>query len=360
MACHCWTAPYDGETPSPETVLGDSDFISLTSSISSLTIEQSQSKSSDFLVNHPRGTDHQLGKTVATSNDSGIHEDGLDTHSQSDFGQKPIRDTFQLPSWLANNQPIPDELLAKRSFTTHSTYHYLDDDDEISEQQPSSFYAFSFIDLPDGQNEDAWSNHSSSAGSLSHTKIRDEIKTCVETLHTCLDQFREMNGELDGHHVNEEEIGSLLSELIDQVEKNREEESIESDLAVDYELLNEFWKRKFTLHEYLALLDQLIDSQRVKSSRKTGEELSNDILRLNEQIEQHRVNPSILIDQTNLDSNPIRLLSSSPSNHSFIPIIPTSTSMEISFFATNDLPHPLQSYVPSSNEKTADIGRWKR
>ena len=362
VACHCWSAPYDGETPSPETLLGESDFASLTSSISSLAIEQSQSKNSDFNVSLARDTNHQLGKTVATSNDSGIHEDGLDTHSQSEFGQKPIKDTFQLPSWLANNQPIPDELLAKRSFSTHSTYQYLDEDDETNEQQPSSFYAFSFIDPPHDRNEDTWSNHSSSAGSLLNTEIRDEIKTCVETLHSCLDQFREMNGEID-HHASEEpiddEIATLLNELIDQVENkvsHQDEESIESDLPLDYDLLNEFWKKKFTFQEYLTLLDQLFQNHRVKSSCKTGEELSNEILRFTE---QNRVNPLILIDQSNLDANSIYSLSSSPSNYSFLPLLPRSTSMDISFLATNELSNPTQSYVPSSNEKSADIGRCK-
>ena len=364
VACHCWSAPYDGETPSPETLLGESDFASLTSSISSLTIDQSQSKSSDLNLNLARDTTHQLGKTVATSNDSGIHEDGLDTNSQSELGQKPIKDTFQLPSWLANNQPIPDELLAKRSFSTHSTYQYLDEDDETNEQQPSSFYAFSFIDPPHGQNEDTWSNHSSSAGSLLNTEIRDEIKNCVETLHSCLDQFREMNGEID-HHASEEpideEIATLLNNLIDQVEnkanhRDEEEESIESDLPLDYDLLNEFWKKKFTFQEYLTLLDQLFQNRRVKSLCKTGEELSNEILRLTE---QNRVNPSIVIDQSNLDANPIYSLSSSPSNYSFLPPLPRSTSMDISFLATNELSNPTQSYVPSSNEKSADIGRCK-
>ncbi|CAF4719740.1 unnamed protein product, partial [Rotaria magnacalcarata] len=80
--------------------------------------------------------------------------------------------------WLANGEPIPDELLAKRSLNINSTYQNIDDDDDddddnIDPYRASSFYGFSFIELS-GSSEDSWSVHSSNTVSVVNTNIRDE------------------------------------------------------------------------------------------------------------------------------------------------------------------------------------------
>ncbi|CAF2691543.1 unnamed protein product [Rotaria sp. Silwood2] len=184
VACRCWTAPYDGETPSPDTIVEETDLISLASSISSLNIDNNNSKKSDYISNQQQSIN--LGKNVAISNDSGIHVDSLETNSQLGHRIKSTNESFQLPSWLVNNQPIPDELLVKHSMANRSIYHHEynnNDDDNIDYyHHPSAFYAFSFIDIS-GDNEDTWSINSSNTP---NTHIRDEIKTCVETLHNCL------------------------------------------------------------------------------------------------------------------------------------------------------------------------------
>ncbi len=132
---------------------------------------------------------------------------------------KSTADEFQLPSWLANGEPIPDELLAKRSFNTQSTYAPLDDDDgddDYDPYQPSSFYGFSFIDFSNN-NEDTWSIRSSNAPSIVNANIREEMKTCVETLNTCLNQFREMNEQFNTNESNEpldENIVAFVNDLI--------------------------------------------------------------------------------------------------------------------------------------------------
>jgi hypothetical protein len=46
---------------------------------------------------------------IAISNDSDIHEDGLDTNSQKDLRIKSTKNYFQLFSWLTYNQSLPDE-----------------------------------------------------------------------------------------------------------------------------------------------------------------------------------------------------------------------------------------------------------
>ncbi|CAF4605719.1 unnamed protein product, partial [Rotaria sp. Silwood2] len=234
VACRCWTVPYDGETPSPDTIIGDSDLISLSSSLSSIHIDNNNSKKSDLNPNNC-SSQKQSNKNVTASNDSGIHEDVLDTNSQTEILPiviKSTTDDFQLPSWLANGEPIPDELLAKRSLNIHSTYPHIDndDDDDIDPYQPSSFYGFSFIELS-GSSEDSWSIHSSNNLSIVNTNIRDEIKTCVETLNICLNQFRGMNEQLNNKETQEEideNVKILLNELIDEIENLSDKEEIQS------------------------------------------------------------------------------------------------------------------------------------
>ena len=163
-------------------------------------------KKSDVPPSNSKVSIH-LGKNVTASNDSGIHEDGLDNNSQSEILPSIVKsntEEFQLPSWLANGEPIPDELLAKRTFLSQTPHPPSDDDDDdLDPYQPSSFYGFSFIELS-GSSEDTWSIRSSNGPS---TNIRDEIKTCVETLNSCLNHFREMNEQFTQNQIEiEEEI----------------------------------------------------------------------------------------------------------------------------------------------------------
>ncbi|CAF3663299.1 unnamed protein product [Adineta steineri] len=376
VACRCWTAPYDGENPSPDTVIGDADLISLTSSLSSLNIDNNNSSKKSDLTPNNSTNPKQSTKNVTASNDSGIHEDGLDTNSQTEILPiitKSITDDFQLPSWLANGEPIPDELLAKRSLNTYSTYRHLDDDDddddEIDPYQPSSFYGFSFIDLPG--TEDTWSIRSSNTPSVTNAIIRDEIKTCVDTLNTCLDQFREMNEHLDNNtnEINEEineDIEILLNELIDQIENSFEKEEILTNtndfstvntILLDYNLLNELFTKKLTFNEYLLLLDRLIDNNILKLSSKTGDELSNEIIHLADEIESYRTMMST--DNTNdIDQNLIsisldnqyhqQLLSNTQSNYSVISFLQQSTSMDMSLLCANEFSSQIQSSLFTS------------
>jgi predicted RNA-binding protein Jag len=337
-------------------------LISLASSISSLNIDNN--KTSNPISNEKQSIN--VGINVAISNDSGIHEDSLETNLQIELKTKLTKDSFQLPSWLANNQPIPDELLAKRSIVNHSTYQfeYDDDDDDNDPYQSSSFYAFSFIDFAD-DNEDTSSINSTNTP---NTYIRDEIKTCVDTIHNCLNHFREMNEEID------ENIRDLLNELIDQIEysianeQSNETETI--DIIIDSNLLNELLTKKLTFSEYLILLDRLIDNKYIKISSKTSEELSNEILLLAEDIEQYRTiilkDHSNNIDNDNQDQS--HFLPNTQSNHSVISFLQQSTSMDMSLLATNDLSNQIQSTIfttsiqqaqqkSTTEEKLADIGR---
>ncbi|CAF1111726.1 unnamed protein product [Rotaria sordida] len=378
VACRCWTAPYDGETPSPDAIIEETDIISLASSISSFNIDNNETKKSDNITNQKVSIN--LGKNVAISNDSGIHVDSLETNSQIiKHRTKSTSDSFHLPSWLANNQPIPDELLMKHSMTNHrSIYHYEynnDDDDDDNNNidyyhHPSAFYAFSFIDFS-GDNEDTWSINSSN---IPNPHIRDEIKTCVETINNCLNNFREMN-EQTNENINED-IQNLLNELIDQIENSNEKQQINeielNNIILDYNLLNELFSKKLTFHEYLTLLDQLIDNKYIKISTKTGEDLSNEILLLGEQIEQYR---TIIITDYNhnidLDNQyHLQLLTNTQSNYSFMSFLQQSTSMDISILGINDLSNQMQSNLfttslqqqqsTTTNGKPADIGPFLR
>lgn len=370
LACQCWTAPYDGENPSTETVLSETDFLSLSSSFSSLTNDHNHSKSSDLTFT-PTVNSHSSSKTAVSSNDSGIQEDGLDPHDPMELREKSSQEKpFELPAWLANNQPIPDEVLAQRALNTASIYPFhsdqLDDDDEMNDYHPSSFYAFSFVDLNERNTDDTCSTHSSTFGST----INSEIRLCMETLQTCLNHFREMNEHIH-HPVDDEEIRQLLTELIDQVDTiigndteeipttmsidEEETESIDENFALNYDLLEEFWRRKFTFHEYLTLLDQLVDHQRLKYSSKSAEHLYHEILRLNEQIDQYRPNALPSSDLPSFDSS----------------LPNTITSMDMSFCIANDsstsniattcLNTTLSNiYTSINNEKPADIGKSDR
>ncbi|CAF1069854.1 unnamed protein product [Adineta ricciae] len=396
VACRCWTAPYDGENPSPDTVIPDADLISLASSLSSLNMDTNNCKKSDFILNNVANP-KQSTKNVTASNDSGIHEDGLDTNSQTEITPaitKSIGDDFQLPAWLANGEPIPDELLAKRSLNTQSTYRHINDDeddndDDIDPYQPSSFYGFSFIDLPGS--EDTWSIRSSNAPSIANGVIRDEIKTCVETLNSCLSQFREMNEQMHNHVIEEEvdeNVRILLNEMIDKIDNfvendgipNTDDLSTMNSVLLDYNIINELFSKKLTLNEYLSLLDRLIDNNVLKLSSKSGEELTNEIVHLANEIDHYRTKISTEssneMEQSllgiNLDNQyHQQLLSNTQSNYSVISFLQQSTSMDMSLLATNEYSSQIQSTLFTStvqqqqtstgpSAKMADVGPFLR
>ena len=252
----------------------------------------------------------------------------------------------------------------------HSTYQfeYDDDEEENDPRQSSSFYAFSFIDFAD-DNEDTWSINSTTTP---NTHIRDEMKTCVDTIHNCLNDFRAMNehsAEID------EAVRPLLNELLDRIENSlANEQSDETkiiDMQIDPNLLNELLIKKLTVQEYLILLDRLIPNIYLKFSSKTGEELSNEILSLAEDIEHYRTilltDHSNHFDGDNQDSS-LLLLRNTQSNHSVISFLQQSTSMDMSLLVTNDLSNLTQSTVfttstqqaqqkSTTDEKPTDIGR---
>jgi len=368
VACRCWTAPYDGENPSPDTIIGESDLISLASSLSSLNLDSKKSE-----LTPPNALNQKQSiKNVTASNDSGIHEDGLDSNSQTEIPSiviKSATDDFQLPSWLANNEPIPDELLAKRSLNTYSTYqpNLDDDDDDFDPYQPSSFYGFSFIDCS-GSSEDTWSIRSS----IINNNIREEMKNCVETLNTCLNQFREMNEQINSNEVIDDDVVRCLNELIDRIEK---EPSENSSISLDSNLLNELLTKKLTFNEYLFLLDRLIDNNILNLTSKTGEELSNEILYLADEIEHYKT----MINTENLDQNFLsvnldnqyhqQLLCNTQSNYSVISFLQQSTSMDMSLLMNNDISNQIQSTLFTSTMqqtsatnggKMADVGPFLR
>ncbi|CAF2092494.1 unnamed protein product [Rotaria magnacalcarata] len=374
VACRCWTVPYDGEVPSPDTNIEENDFISLASSISSFNTDNNNSKKSDHISNQKQSMN--FGKNVAASNDSGIHVDGLEINSQLESQTKPTEESFQLPSWLANNQPIPEELLTKHStMMNHSTYHYeqTDDDDIDYYQHPSSFYALSFIDFS-VENEDTLSVNSSNTPNV---HIRDEIKTCVETLHSCLSHFREMNEQSTEIDENiDDDIKNLVNDLLDQVntsiEKFQFDEVDSINIQLDFNLLNELLTKKLTFQEYLIVLDRLIDSKYLTKSTKTSDELSNEILLLAEQIQQYR---TIIITENNHNTDVDNQYSSqfiinAQSNYSVMSFLQQSTSMDMSLLAINDLSNQIQSNIFTSsiqpqqtsinNGKPADIGPFLR
>lgn len=268
--------------------------------------------------------------------------------------ESEIKPTFQLPAWLANNQPIPEELLAKRSNMTYR-FDYDEDDDDLDSYQPSSFYAFSFIDLA-GDTDDTGSIQSSNMVS---TSIRDDIKICVDSIHHCLNDIRAMNEPID------ESIQQLLNELIDQIENSMEKNSFEEiqsiDVPLDYQLLNDLFIKKLTFPEYLSLLDRLIDNKYLSNSCKSADEISNEIFLLAENIEQYRT--SILLEHTEIDPQESSLfLANAQSNHSVISFLQNSTSMEMSLFTSNDFPNQLsiitqQQTTSTLGGKSADIGR---
>jgi len=282
-----------------------------------------------------------------------------------DLLAKSRKHSFQLPSWLANNQPIPEELLAKRSIVNHDEYD--DDEDDHDYHRPSAFYAFSFIDLS-GENEDAWSINSSNPP---NSHIRDEIKTCVETLHNCLNHFREINEQSNEIHEEiDENIRNLLNELIDKIEnsieKRQSNENETIDIILDNNLLNELITKKLTFSEYLIILDRLIDNKFLKISSQTGEDILNEIHLLAEQIEQYRT--KLLIDHNNDtdfdNQSQAQFLTNTQLNYSVISFLQQSISMDMSLLTTNDLSNQNQSTIlitstqqtSNTTGKTADIG----
>lgn len=398
VACRCWTAPYDGENPSPDTVVSDSDLISLASSLSSINLDGNpNSKKSDAMPSNPKVSIH-LGKNVTASNDSGIHEDGLDSNSQTDLIPSVTKlntDDFQLPSWLANGEPIPEELLAKRlcnSQTTHRTGDEDEEDEEFDPYKPSSFYGFSFVDLS-GSSEDTWSVRSSNGPSLIATAIRDEIKTCVETLNSCLNHFRQMNEEFEQNQNEIEEemeidddVREVIDHLLDQIETMPNESAVTPSLTIsiyppislDSTLLNELLTKKLNLHEYLVLLDRLVDNNIIQLSEKSAEDLSNEIVSLADEIEHYRtminnenyddVDPKFL--HRNFESQyHQQYLSNTQSNYSVLSFLQQSTSMDMSLLMINDSTNPniqstlitstiqqQQQQTSTNGGKLADIG----
>jgi hypothetical protein len=168
--------------------------------------------------------------------------------------------TFHLPEWLANNQPIPDEVLAQRSLLVRSTYPFTNDDNECVDQWPSSFYAFSFVDLFDKNIDDTWSTYSST------------IESTHENDRTCSTPV--MN-----------DIRELLNDIVDRVD------TLDDDnrYTLNETILDEFWQSKCSLNDFYHLLDRLIDDRRrCYYSWKTIDEHCNEIRRLIEQIEHER------------------------------------------------------------------------
>ena len=291
-----------------------------------------------------------------------------------------MSEEFQLPSWLANGEPIPDELLAKRSYTSHGIGVDEDDDeDEVTDAyHPSSFYGFSFIDLS-GSSEDTWSVRSSNTPSLVNGTIRDEIKTCVDTLHSCLHQFREMNEQFSQEQVEiEQSVQQLISDLLDRletpeiVEEEEEEVPPESPL-LDYNLLNELLTKKLSLHEYLVLLDRLVDKNVLHVSSKSAEDLSKEIVLLAEEIEHYRMllssEPSLdleasIFHRTFDNQYQQQFLANTQSNYSVLSFLQQSSSMDMSLLGTADFSSQMQSTLftstvqqsTSNGGKVADVG----
>ena len=310
-----------------------------------------------------------------------------------------MTEEFQLPSWLANGEPIPDELLAKRSYAASSRAHGIgvdeddddDDDDPTDSYRPSSFYGFSFIDLS-GSSEDTWSVRSSNTPSLVNATIRDEIKTCVDNLHSCLHQFREMNEHFTQTQLEidleiDQSVQQLISDLLDRVETPViiEEPESEQQLttpehpSLDYNLLNELLTKKLSLHEYLVLLDRLVDNNILHLSSKTAEDLSNEIVLLADEIEHYRT--MITSEQSlDLDQNIFhrtfdnqyhqQFLANTQSNYSVLSFLQQSSSMDMSLFVTADFSSQMQSTLftstvqqqqqsSSNGGKAADVGQWE-
>ena len=191
--------------------------------------------------------------------------------------------------------------------------------------------------------------------------LQHEIKTCVATLNTCLDQFREMNeqtSEID------ENISSLLNELIDQIEYSLQNESSQQtvNIPIDYDLFYELFNKKLTLNEFLSILDRLTDARSSKKSSKTGKEVLIDLLQLSEQIEQHRAK-TITEPGFNTDKDKQSCQSINPPNS----ILPPSISMDASLFSPNDFSNLTQSTLfttsiqhqtSTNGNKFADIGNF--
>jgi hypothetical protein len=140
------------------------------------------------------------------------------------------------------------------------------------------------------------------------------------------------------------------------------------DIILDNHLLNELFTKKLTFSEYLTILDRLIDNKFLKISSETGEDISNEIHLLAEQIEQYRT--KLLIDHNNDtdfdNQSQAQFISNAPLNYSVISFLQQSISMDMSLLTTNDLSNQNQSIIlttsiqqtPTTTGKTADIGMF--
>ena len=165
----------------------------------------------------------------------------------------------------------------------------------------------------------------------------------------------------------DEDVRDLLNELIENLPEEIENPKDFSKILLDYNLLNELFTKKLTLNEYLLLLDRLIDNNILKLSSKTGEDLSNEIVYLADEIEHYRT----MISTDNHDQNLLNinldnqyhhhLLSNTQSNYSVISFLQQSTSMEMSLLGTNEFTSQIQSTIITSTQtKSADVGPFLR
>lgn len=302
-ACHCWSAPYDGENPSSDTILEKFDLVSMSSSETSFNGEISPSVSFPAIVNNL-----SLAQTVARSNDSGIHEEGLELNPTI----KSNNEKFELPTWLVQNEPIPDELLAK--YSTRNRRESFQED----QKRNHSFYSFSFIDWPEKSSNDIWSTNSSiDELDKSPTCFQEQIQQCVERLEDCLTEFREIN---------------------EPNELEKFDETFDEDFQFDLDLVEEFWLKSSTFDEFLNFLDRIVPRKVSKNAKIVVEQFLETI----EHFEEERRNFSTM--KTDFDS---------------------TNSMETSFFIGNELTQStmIQSFSQqnsnssTSNGKNGDVGK---
>ncbi|CAF0774051.1 unnamed protein product [Didymodactylos carnosus] len=421
IACRQWSAPYDGENPSSESVIGDSDLISLASSISSLIDNNNQISSNKKLSKLGDGLikpTTMMGKNVASSNDSGIHEDGLDTYSQNDVQVSPslaidndqnvtdgimkqnetvIKNEFQLPSWLANGEPVPDDLLKKyvhknseHSYhQNHQKQHIYDtEENEDDDEYYNNYYSFSYVG--DLSNSDDTSSTKSSIAP-SNIYLSDSIRTCVDTLNGCLNTFVTMNEHFSSsinnfseskilsdelsESVDENIIRTLLNELLDTVtELNITNEVIVNDhiieqekdisieklstLTLDTSLLSEICSKAtnpYSLNDFLTVLDQSIDlngSSHFISSKalQYAEEIVRDILQLSDEIEKQKIlNGNVTYKQ---QENGDQLLFPTDTNEGTNPFISTTQSSYSMYSLQQSVSMDLSQMINDNNNQT--------
>ena len=173
----------------------------------------------------------------------------------------------------------------------------------------------------------------------------------------------------------------VLNDLLDQIDSIPNDNEIESSptittfnpILLDSTLLNELLTKKLNLHEYLVLLDRLVDNNILQLSSKSAEDLSNEIVSLAEEIEHYRtiinsdLDPNLL--HRNFDSQyHQQFLSNTQSNYSVLSFLQQSTSMDMSLLLANEFSNPLQSTLITSTiqqqqqtstngGKLADVGQ---